>query len=61
MPDLHLLHADYELRELRNGIAVLRNTETGQEIEQPVHVNLNDGVVRIELCAKPVADLAAVH
>jgi hypothetical protein len=59
MPDLHLLSARYELLELRGGVAVLRNCETGQQIEQPLSVDLNDGVVRVESTATSTVDPAA--
>ncbi len=44
-----------------NGVAILRNIETGQEIEQSIRVNLNDGAVRIKPCATLVADRAAAQ
>lgn len=49
MPDLYLLHEDYELRKVENGVATFLNVETGDEIEGSIRVNLNDRVMRIEL------------
>lgn len=56
-----MLHEDYVLREIRDGVAVLRNIETGREIERSIRVNLNNGAVRIELGAMPEADHAAAR
>lgn len=45
--DIHLLHEDYELVGLREGVAILRNAATGRQIERRVVVNLNNGSLRV--------------
>jgi hypothetical protein len=63
MADVFLLHEDYEVRELRDGIATLRNVQTGNEIERRVLVNVNTGALRIDAkCSRPSeTDLSAAR
>jgi len=63
MADVFLLHEDYELRDLRDGLATLRNVQTGDEIERRVLVNLNTGALRIDAKCSPPSEtaLAAAH
>jgi hypothetical protein len=55
MPDFYVFQQDYEIRELRDGVAVLRNVETGAEIERRVVVNLNTGTLRVATDSKAEA------
>ena len=44
---MFLLDGSYELLELREGLAILRNQATGERVERRLIVNVYDGAVRI--------------
>jgi hypothetical protein len=48
MPDAHFLNERYQLIDVSDGVATLRNLTTGEEIKGRVIVDLNDGVLRFD-------------
>lgn len=44
---MFLIDETYTVVGWRDGVAILRNTSTGQEIERPLVVDRNDGTLRV--------------
>ena len=51
--EMFLIDETYTVVGWRDGVAILRNTSTGQEIERPLVVDRNDGTLRVRQESEP--------